>query len=144
MSIIKEFKGEYSWLSNFTNCKINYQGKEYPSVEHAYMSAKCDAEEWKTICQDASIHASIIKKESRNIPLVSNWENIKLEVMYECLKEKYSQEPFKTKLLKTGEATIIEGNWWGDMYWGVCLKTQAGENKLGLLIMLIRNQLRES
>ena len=38
--MIKEFKGDYRWLSNFTPCKIELDGFIYPSVEHAYMSAK--------------------------------------------------------------------------------------------------------
>jgi len=38
--MIKEFKGEYSWLSNFAPVNILLAGKIYPSVEHAFMSMK--------------------------------------------------------------------------------------------------------
>ena len=38
--MIKEFRGEYAWLSNFASVPITLDGIQYPSVEHAYMSAK--------------------------------------------------------------------------------------------------------
>jgi predicted NAD-dependent protein-ADP-ribosyltransferase YbiA (DUF1768 family) len=34
---------------------------------------------------------------------------------------------------------LIEGNWWGDTYWGVC--NGVGENHLGKLLMKIRDYL---
>jgi predicted NAD-dependent protein-ADP-ribosyltransferase YbiA (DUF1768 family) len=54
---------------------------------------------------------------------------------------KFSQEPYRTLLLNTGNILIQEGNRWGDTFWGVDLNTNVGENKLGLLIMQIREQL---
>ena len=44
---ILEFQGEYRWLSNFSPCEIILDGITYKSVEHAYMSAKSENEEWK-------------------------------------------------------------------------------------------------
>ena len=56
--------------------------------------------------------------------------------------QKFNQEPFKSKLLDTGDEYIMEGNWWGDKFWGICLKTNTGNNNLGKLIMQIRNTLK--
>jgi predicted NAD-dependent protein-ADP-ribosyltransferase YbiA (DUF1768 family) len=61
--------------------------------------------------------------------------------MEECIKQKFNQEPFKTKLLETGSKHIQEGNRWGDKFWGVCLKTNKGKNHLGRLIMEVRSTL---
>ena len=47
--MINEFKGDYRWLSNFEAVTITIDGNSYPSVEHAYMAAKCDDPEWKSI-----------------------------------------------------------------------------------------------
>jgi len=62
--------------------------------------------------------------------------------MRECLYLKFSQEPFKTWLLETGDLHLQEGNTWGDKFWGVDLETYQGENNLGELIMDIRKKLK--
>lgn len=46
----------------------------------------------------------------------------------------------RTKLLSTGDLEIIEGNHWGDTFWGVCNGT--GENHLGRILMQVREDLR--
>jgi len=151
--MILEFQKEYRWLSNFYPAVVTYQGVEYPSVEHAYMSAKSNdilhphglsrkEIPWKEFCKDPSNSAGTIKKQSRKITLVENWDKIKLQVMEECLRSKFSQDPFKTMLLETGDQHLQEGNWWSDVYWGVNLKTNKGENHLGKLLMKIRFELK--
>lgn len=139
--MIKEFKGEYRWLSNFEPVLVRYEGVNYPSVEHAYMSAKNDDVFWKLKCSSGDFSPGEIKKLSRDINLVENWDDIKLDVMKICLEQKFKQEPFKTKLINTGDSHIQEGNWWNDKFWGVCLKTGKGENHLGKMIMEIRDVL---
>lgn len=141
-AIIKEFQNEYRWLSNFSPCKIILDDVEYPSVEHAYMSAKSNDEEWKKYCSDVNNTAGQVKKQSRRVKLVDNWDLIKIDVMKQCLIQKFNQEPYKTKLIETGDLHIQEGNRWNDKFWGVCLKTNQGQNHLGKLIMEIRNNLK--
>ncbi len=88
---------------------------------------------------------NICKKESKNIEIRKDWEDIKLEVMYKLLVKKFTQEPFKSKLLATGNENIQEGNFWNDTFWGVDLKQNpnVGENNLGRLIMYIRILLKQ-
>lgn len=140
--MIEEFRDEYRWLSNFTPVKVVYEGIEYASVEHAYMSAKSESMEWKSRCADKQISAAQIKRESQDIVLIPDWDNIKVNVMEDCLREKFSQEPFKSKLEATGGMYIQEGNNWNDTFWGVDLKTGEGFNGLGQLIMKIRDEKR--
>ena len=140
--MIQQFEKEYSWLSNFIPCPIVLNGITYPSVEHAYTSAKSDDVRWHLKCADESITPGKIKRMSKDICLVKNWDFFKVEVMRECLAQKFSQEPFKTMLLETGDTCIQEGNYWGDTFWGVDLNTKIGENKLGKLIMEIRENLK--
>lgn len=139
--MIRKFDKEYKWLSNFAPCTIVLNGITYPSVEHAYMSAKSNDVRWYLKCTDESIKPGTIKKLSRGILLVSNWDSIKIEVMRDCLKQKFSQEPYKTLLIETGDVFIQEGNFWGDTFWGVDLNTKTGENRLGKMIMEIRDKL---
>ena len=139
--MITEFQNEYRWLSNFAPVKIKLYGLEFQSVEHAYMSAKSDDVEWKKFCSNQNNKAGDVKRQSRNITLKKDWNEIKLEVMANCIKQKFNTEPYRTKLLETGTQHIQEGNRWNDKFWGVCLKTNKGENHLGRLIMDVRSAL---
>jgi predicted NAD-dependent protein-ADP-ribosyltransferase YbiA (DUF1768 family) len=104
------------------------------------MSAKSNNPNWKEICQ-ATAKPGEVKRASKHIKLRDDWETKKIDVMWECLCQKYNQEPFKSKLMATGTKTIQEGNYWNDKFWGVCLKTGHGKNKLGRMIMKIRRDL---
>lgn len=64
------------------------------------------------------------------------WEFEKLSVMEQILRQKFKNAVPAGVLGSTGKATLIEGNTWGDTYWGVCGGT--GENHLGKLLMKIR------
>lgn len=137
---ITEFQGEYRWLSNFSPCVIYLDGDEYKSVEHAYMSARSNNPEWKKFCQITK-EPGVVKTNSKNIKDIDNWKDIKVSVMAKCLEQKFRQEPYRSKLIETGDRYIQEGNRWGDTFWGVDLKTGKGQNRLGHLIMNIRTDL---
>lgn len=139
--MISDFS-KYKFLSNFTLVPVKLDNLTFPSVEHAYMSAKSDSIVWKQYCTLSTNHPAVIKKKSRTINLIHNWEDIKVDIMEQCLKQKFNQEPFKTLLLETGDEYIQEGNWWNDKFWGVCLKTGEGSNYLGVLLMKIREELK--
>ena len=140
---ILHFKSpETSYLSNFAPVEVWFGGVRYPSVEHAYTAAKSEDYEWRELCRDPNNSPGKIKRRSRNIKLGKDWETGKFSIMRGLLKQKFQEEPFKTKLLATGARHIQEGNWWGDKVWGVDLRTGKGENRLGKMIMEIRDQLR--
>ncbi len=141
--MIKEFAGEYSWLSNFTPVKVKLGGILFPSVEHAYVSAKSDSIEFKILCSKGDLTAGQVKRKGRQVPIPRDWGTRKLEIMTELLTQKFSQDLFRVLLLATGSQTIQEGNTWGDTFWGVELHTGDGENNLGKIIMEIRDQLRK-
>lgn len=81
-----------------------------------------------------------MKKIGRNLPLRPDWETVKFDVMEDLLIQKFSQEPFMTQLLETGDAHLEETNHWSDVVWGVC--NGVGENNLGKLLMKIRSELQ--
>lgn len=140
--MIKEFQGEYRWLSNFEIVTVWFDEKFYPSVEHAYMSAKNSSVEWKYFCASTQSPAEV-KKKSRTVKLVSNWEDIKVDVMRRCIDEKFKHPFYRMKLINTGDQELQEGNRWNDKFWGVCLKTGQGQNILGKLLMAKRKELQE-
>lgn len=139
--MIREFKGDNRWLSSFAPVPITLDGVTYPSVEHAYQSAKSTSKLWKRLCADPKWTAGQVKQFTRELKIVHDWDEFKYDIMKECVDQKYNTEPYKTKLLNTYEY-IQEGNTWGDTYWGVDLKTGEGANNLGALIMEKREQLR--
>lgn len=139
--MIKEFQGDFRFLSNFTDVELEFEGRIFSSVEHAYMSAKSDDKHWKEFCTQ-EIPAGTVKRKSKTVKLVDNWETKKLEVMEFLVRQKFNKQPFKNLLLSTGNQFIQEGNTWNDKFWGVCLKTNQGENHLGKIIMKVREELQ--
>ena len=60
--------------------------------------------------------------------------------MKDLLFLKFSEEPLKNKLLETGDSELIEGNVWGDTFWGIC--NGQGSNMLGVLLTYVRHCLK--
>lgn len=88
------------------------------------------------------LNPSQAKKLGRSVSLRPDWEDIKIDIMYNICKAKFTQnETLKTNLLKTGDATLIEGNTWGDKIWGQV--NGVGENNLGKILMRIREELKD-
>ena len=140
-SCIDRFEGEYFFLSNFYHSPIQPFNDwiMYPTVEHAFQAAKTnDIGIRKKIASQPTPGKA--KSIGRHVTLVPDWRDNRVCVMYECLRSKFEQPALREKLLATGEAKLIEGNWWGDTYWGVC--NGIGENNLGKLLMKIRGELK--
>ena len=88
---IEEFTGEYRWLSNFYPYKITMDGEEYASVEHAFVAAKTlDPDLRKTI--RAITDPGTCKKFGRTITLRPGWNDIRLSVMEELVRRKFSPD----------------------------------------------------
>lgn len=134
--MIKEFTGQYRYLSNFFSCDVIWDDVTYPSVENAYQAAKCERPEDRIYFETCK--AVEAKKKGKKVKLRAGWDNIKLLVMESLLRQKFSTEPLKKYLLATGTEEIQEGNWWGDVYWGVFMGV--GENHLGKILMKIRGE----
>lgn len=137
--MINDFRGEYRWLSNFHYCEIEFEGITYPSTEHAYQAAKTLNKYHRQMiaglktCREA-------KAEGYKVQLRPGWDQMKLGIMLGLLWQKFNRHPdLREKLKATGTQDLVEGNTWGDRFWGVCEGT--GENWLGRLLMEIRADL---
>lgn len=139
--MIKEFRGKYRFLSNFFPCPVEMDRRLYRTVEHAYQAAKTILNEERSQIQ-ACMNPGQAKKLGRKVTLSSNWEYVKVKVMADLVRQKFSKEPFRTWLIATGAEEIQEGNTWGDSYWGINLRTGQGENMLGRILMMIREELK--
>lgn len=138
MSRIPSFRGCLDFLSNMYVTPIFYYGKQYKSTEHAYASMKClneiDAE--KVRLAQTPQNAKLL---ARSFLLKPNWNDIKLHVMEDLLRIKFSNERLKEMLLETGDIEIKELCSWNDTYWGIY--RGIGDNNLGKLLMKIRKEL---
>lgn len=136
-AVINSFQGECRFLSNFWMCPVLFDGINYPSSEHAYQAAK-------TLSTRMRLHVAQLtspgqaKRAGRSFNVRDDWEQIKFSAMMLIVLKKFLSNPeLLSKLLATGNVTLIEGNTWGDTYWGVC--DGKGYNHLGQILMLVRD-----
>ena len=149
------FKDDSGYLSNFYPCFIVLDGTQYPSVEHAFQAAKAKIGDKHTYIDFSGKKITMLardyigsartpgeaKRRGKNIKLRLGWEDMKLGVMEGLVRQKFSNDWYLAeRLLKTGDAELIEGNWWGDTFWGVCMGK--GENNLGKILMKVRGELK--
>lgn len=134
--MIDKFTGEYRWLSNFYPAEILYDGLTYPTSEHAYQAAKTlDVKKRQYIANLPSPGKA--KRAGQLVVLRADWEQVKIAVMREIVRAKFSQHPdLRFKLVQTGDEELVEGNTWGDRFWGVC--NGSGQNQLGKILMEVR------
>lgn len=130
------------FLSNFYKCEIKYGHFTYNSSECAYMSEKREDLKWKEFCSTSS--AAEVKKKSRSVKIRPDWDRIKIRVMFDVLRIKFSIPELREKLLATGDQELIEGNDWNDTFWGVDKNTGEGRNFLGRILMHIRQEIRDN
>ena len=142
MNKITSFRNKYNFLSNFYLIDIEYNGLIFKSVEHAYQALKADNYNDMIYVKDSET-PSIAKKRGRIIKIRPDWNNVKISIMKDLLNKKFQDEYLKNKLLKTSNFKLIEGNDWGDTFWGVDNNTGKGKNNLGILLTKIRNNLNK-
>lgn len=146
MKKINCFDREYAFLSNFYEAPIEKDGIEYPTNEHFFQAMKTlDIEKRKEIA--AASTPGQAKRMGRNVNLRPDWEQSKYQIMKEGLTLKFfTHKDLAEKLFATGDAWLIEGNYWHDNTWGDCqcprCLTIDGKNWLGTLLMEIRRGLK--
>jgi len=138
--VITRFSGPHAFLSNFYESPVLYEGRIWLTVEHAFQAAKTTLAEQKDLIQRCETPGRA-KKLGRRVRLRSNWDDIRVGVMLHLLQLKFMEPAFAEMLLQTGRAQLVEGNTWGDRFWGVC--DGEGQNWLGRLLMVTRQHLED-
>lgn len=133
-SILK-FDGDYAFLSNFYDCKIECLGHKFSSVEAAFQAFKCP----RRFAEFVNLTPFEAKRLGRKVELRDDWEKVKVSIMRMLLQQKFSNFTLKQKLLSTGNKVLIESNYWKDDFWGV-YEIGKGKNYLGKLLMEIRTE----
>lgn len=139
MPPILGFQGEFRFLSNFWPVSVTLDDVTYPTTEHAYQAAKSLDPEYRELILSLDTPGKS-KKLAKTVELRPDWEQVKLGIMEDLNRQKYTNHPeLRAALLSTGDAYIEEVNKWGDVWWGTC--NGKGRNELGLLLMRIRREL---
>ncbi len=144
---INSFQGTYRFLSNFWSARVYLDGVWYPSTENAFQAAKTLNPTERAKFVNCSAVES--KKLGRAVTLRLDWEDVKIDVMRKLLMQKFSSGELRQQLLETGDAFLIEGNNWGDRFWGMTysedvedIGQMTGLNHLGKLLMEVREHYR--
>lgn len=148
--MIEQFRGETRFLSNMFKFETPIRtsaGIWVHTSEHAYQAEKF-------VHARHHLHVAQIQRgiDSKNLAhdlevsgaaMLEDWDTTKLEVMNRVVHDKFMRNPYLAQMLvNTGDQEIVEGNTWGDKYWGVCPPgSDNGENNLGRILMNVRAEL---
>ena len=151
MSAIISFQaadGQHTALSNFypSPLKQDYwdgftaETLLFPTVEHFFQAQKTThLDEQQRVAQAAT--PGLARRIGRSVTLRRDWEAVKLNVMRSAIDAKFSlNDPLSDTLLATEDLYLVEGNTWGDRFWGQV--NGQGLNWLGVILMARRAELR--
>lgn len=138
--MITSFSGEYRFLSNFWMSPVEYKGIVYPSSEHAYQAAKTPHKDISEAFSEIKSPGAV-KRLGQSVAVRSDWEEVKIGVMREIVTAKFEQnDELMEMLMATKGHELIEGNTWGDTFWGQS-PLGNGKNELGKILMSIRDDI---
>ena len=142
-------RGEpYYEFTNFYSCNVFIDGKVWPTTEHYFQAQKFVGTPYLEKIRNLPSPRDAFQL-SRD-PLVSrwrrgDWETIKDDVMLKTLRVKFSDScsiHLRDKLRSTAEKQLVEHTS-NDSYWGDG-GNGTGQNKLGKLLMKVRNELQQT
>lgn len=143
--MIRVFRNEHSFLSNFYDSSIVIDGILYLNAESAYQAHK-NPRNRKAFMDMTGGRAKALGSK---VELREDWDEVKDEVMEKVVRAKFKQSlSLRKRLLDTMNQKLVEGNMWHDNYWGDCYcdrcKKIEGQNKLGKILMQIREEYKVS
>jgi ribA/ribD-fused uncharacterized protein len=154
---ITSFDGPHQFLSNFSPLPgaVWLWDRPYATAEHAYQAAKtANPDEYRWVRDAPSPREA--KRRGRQVTMRPDWEQVKRRVMLEVILAKFTHPELRDQLIATGTAQLVEGNTWGDDYWGAVPDAPtvqyqlwiaadatylAGRNWLGRILMTVRELL---
>ena len=136
----------YGAFSNLFRRPMEFEGRVYPTAEHAYQAGKARKDEVREWILSAPT-PSLVAMAAHGLytwDIVPEWSRTKFDRMRKVLKAKFSQhEDLKKLLLSTGNARLVEAGrtdnavnrTWGEV-------NGKGQNMLGVLLMEVRDEIR--
>jgi len=135
---------EYFEFSNFYERNFVLNDVEYKTIEHYFQSQKFinnDTEYAHSIINAKTPSSAKALGRKNSTKLRDDWNSARMDIMYEGLKAKFTQnKDLKELLLSTENRIIIEDNK-RDNFWGIG-KNEKGQNNLGVLLMKLRDEFK--
>lgn len=138
----------YGALSNLYRREVEFEGRIYPTSEHAYQAGKASkpaVRDWILSAPSPSL-AAMAAHGLYTWDIVPNWAQVKFDRMRAVLRAKFGQHAdLRELLLSTGQARLVEtgtvnnavNRLWGEV-------DGKGENMLGIMLMEVRAELAKS
>jgi N-glycosidase YbiA len=135
---------EYGCFSNFSAHGFELDGLWWSTSEHYFQAHKfIDTPQFEAIRQAKTPKEAALMGRDRQYPLRPDWDEVKDKIMYSAVLCKFETHlDIRTILLSTGDEELIE-NTSTDYYWG-CGTEKTGENRLGQILMEVREELRSN
>jgi ribA/ribD-fused uncharacterized protein len=130
-------------FSNFARFSVFLKGKKWRTSEHYFQAQKYAGTPREEEIRQAEKPSEAARLgRDRKVPMRSDWESVKDDIMREAVYAKFTQhEELRELLLSTGDATLVEHTE-NDSYWGDG-GDGSGKNMLGKVLMEIRERLRQ-
>lgn len=137
----------YGAFSNLFRREMVFEGRAFPTAEHAYQAGKARKETVRDWILSAP-SPSLVAMAAHGLytwDIVPDWSRVKFDRMREVLRAKFTQhDDLRILLLSTGDARLVEmgrtnnavNRTWGEV-------NGKGLNMLGVLLMEIRAELRK-
>ncbi len=136
-------RSEYGCFSNFSRHGLELDGVWWPTSEHYFQAQKfAGTPHAEQIRQVNNPKDAANMGRDRKRPLRPDWETVKDDIMRRAVLKKFqTHDEIREILLGTGDEELVE-NAPHDYYWG-CGKDGSGQNKLGQILMEVREILRQ-
>jgi len=137
-------QGQYGCFSNFSRHSFWLDDKQWQTSEHYFQAQKfLNTEYYDLVHKAKSPREAATLGRNRSFPLRQDWEEVKEDAMRQALHAKFTQnKEIKEVLLSTHDQDLVEETT-DDYYWG-CGIDRTGKNRLGVLLVELRNKLIQS
>ena len=136
-------KVEFGKFSNFAPFPFTLDGLMWSTTEHYFQAQKFELVEYRERIRNAASPMIAARLgRSRKVPIRSDWEEVKLDVMRTAVRQKFATHAeLAALLLSTEEQELIEAAP-RDYFWG-CGAKGTGQNWLGRILMEVRQELSQ-
>lgn len=134
---------QYGCFSNFSPHGFQLDSLWWTTSEHYFQAQKFVGTPYVEEIRAIKTPKEAARRgRDRTLPLRLDWEQVKDDIMRQAVLQKFKTHTDVCEiLLSTGDELIVE-NAPGDYYWG-CGADGSGKNKLGLILMEVRELLSD-